>query len=247
MRKLVFAIALSFPVTAFAGGVISPLLKGNPSPDISGWEKKIEEQLKEKPQFPKETEYPQPFHAPNGYEYPVRDICVACHSYAAHTKDETLSPFYNAHSTFMSCTVCHYKEAGLTYAWVEIAKDGKMKIVKDTEDMYGVRYVKAGDRVALSGLDSDARITPLVNGKPIDIPLKGNEGLLHDAAAVSKIYNNLAKKPYTCADCHEGNNPLNLVGLGFSQERINEIENNEVVKGLLKDGKIYFPNFIWKR
>ncbi|SNR91620.1 hypothetical protein [Desulfurobacterium atlanticum] len=247
MRKLIVTIATLFPITAMAGGVISPLLKGTPSPDVDEWKKKIEEQLKEKPKFPEEKEYPQPFHAPNGYEYPVKDVCVACHSYAAHTKDETLAPFYNAHSTFMSCTTCHYKASDISYAWVEIDDEGNAKIVKDTQDMYGVRYVKAGGRVALSGIDSDARITPVVNGKPVEIPLKGNEGILHDPGAVSIIYSNLAKDPFKCADCHSANPPLNLVGLGFSQERIQDIENNEVVKGLLQEGKIYFPNFIWKR
>jgi len=247
MRKLIVTIVTLFPAVAFAGGAISPLLKGTPSPNVDEWKKKIEEQLKEKPKFPKEAEYPQPFHAPNGYEYPVKDVCVACHSYAAHTKNELLSPFYNAHSAFMSCTTCHYKNHSITYAWVEIDSKGNVKVIQDTKDMYGVRYLKAGDRVALSGIDSDARITPVVNGKPIEISLKGNEGILHDPGAVSIIYSNLAKEPFKCADCHTGESPLNLVGLGFSQDRIKEIENSEVVKGLLQEGKIYFPNFIWKR
>ncbi len=246
MKKFTILAAALLPTAALAA-TISPLLKGVPS-NVAQWKVKIENIQKEKPKWQKADEYPKPFHKPNSYTYRVEDVCTACHTYAAHYKDKKLAPFYNAHSTFMSCTVCHYKANGLSYAWEKIDDDGNIKIVKDTKDCYGVRYVEVGGNTFLSGLDNDARIAPLLNGKPIDIPLKGNEGILHDPRAVSIIYNNLAKKPYTCLDCHNNPNPpLNLKKLGFSKERIQDITNNEIVRGLLQDGKIYFPNFIWNK
>ncbi|MEO2065021.1 MAG: hypothetical protein ABGX17_00785 [Desulfurobacteriaceae bacterium] len=236
MKKLL--IALIIPVTAVAGG--NPLLEA-PATDSAKWGEKIKEM--ERPELPNLKEYPKPFHSPNSYKYEMNDVCSACHTFAAHKKDSKYAPFYNAHGTFMSCNVCHFVKEGLTYKWAEI-KNGKV-VVLDRGDFYGLKYVKVGDRVMLSGQNSQAKIVPIYEGTPVELPLKGNEDLLKDERAVAKMHNSLTKEALKCEDCHKENGKLDFRELGFGPERVKDLEENEIVKGLKEYKTLHFPKFIW--
>ncbi|WP_457680528.1 hypothetical protein [Thermovibrio sp.] len=236
MKKLL--IALLIPTAAIAGG--NPLLEA-PATNVQQWKEKLKEF--EKPELPNLKEYPKPFHSPNSYKYPMKDICSACHTFAAHKKDRKYSPFYNAHGTFMSCNVCHFVKEGVEYRWAEI-KDGKV-ILLNKGDFYGLKYIKMGDRVILSGEESSAKIVPVYNGVPVELPVKGNEELLKDPKAVAKMHNALTKRVLKCEDCHKKNGVMDFKALGFSPQRVKDLEENEIVKGLKEYKTIHFPNFIW--
>ncbi|ADU96746.1 hypothetical protein [Thermovibrio ammonificans] len=237
MRKLLLA-ALLIPAAAVAAE--NPLLSA-PATDVAKWKEKLKEF--ERPELPNLKEYPKPFHSPNSYKYPMNDVCSACHTYAAHKKDRKFSPFYNAHGTFMSCNVCHFVKPGVTYSWAEI-KGGEVKLLKKG-DFYGLRYIQVGNRVMLSGEESQAKIVPVYNGVPVELPLKGNEKLLKDPKAVAKMHNALTEKVLKCEDCHKPHGALDFRALGFSPERVKDLEHNEIVKGLKEYKTIHFPNFIW--
>jgi len=239
MRK---ALVLSgvFLIALGAYGANSPLLSA-PSNNSSEWQKKVKEFKKPKRESGKE--YPKPFHIENYYTYKVEDVCVACHTYAPHQKDRKFSPFYNAHSTFLSCNTCHYVKPDLSYRWEEI-KGGRI-VLKKFGDFYGVKYVNVGGKVMLSGMNSDWRIVPVENGVPVEIPLEGNEGLLKDYKAIASMHNALTDKPLKCLDCHKPNGKLDFTELGFSSERVKDLEHNDIVNGLMKYKVIHFPNFVW--
>jgi len=236
MKKLF--IALLIPVSALAG--TSPLLEA-PATDVAKWKEKLKEF--ERPELPNLKEYPKPFHSPNAYRYELNDVCSACHTFAAHKKDDKYSPFYNAHGTFMSCNVCHFVREGVTYRWAEI-KDGKV-VLLDRGDFYGLKYVQVGNRVMLSGEDSNAKIVPVYNGTPVELPLKGNEKLMKDPSAVAKMHNALSKEALKCEDCHKKGGKMDFRALGFSPQRVKDLEENEIVKGLKEYKTIHFPKFIW--
>ncbi len=237
MRKLLIA-ALLIPAAAFAAE--NPLLSA-PANNTAEWKQKLKEF--ERPELPNLKEYPKPFHSPNAYKYEMNDVCSACHTFAAHKKDKKFSPFYNAHGTFMSCNVCHFVKTGVTYSWAEIKGDKVVLLKKG--DFYGLKYIKVGNRVMLSGENSNAKIVPVYNGQPIEIPLKGNENLLKDVTAVAKMHNALTDHPLKCDDCHKVNGKLDFRALGFSEERVKDLEHNEIVKGLEEYKTIHFPKFIW--
>lgn len=236
MKKLIALLLISS--SAFA--VENPLLSA-PATNSSDWAKKLEKF--KRPQFPKVKKYPKPFHYENHYSYKMSDVCSACHTFAAHKKDKKYSPFYNAHGTFMSCNTCHFVKKGVTYSWVEI-KNGKVQLLKGG-DFYGLRYVKVGGKVTLSGENSNAKIVPVYEGTAVELPLKGNEDLLTDVNAVAKMHNALTKRALKCEDCHKENGVLNFRKLGFSEQRVKDLEHNEIVKGLKEYKTIHFPKFIW--
>jgi len=238
MKKLLIALTIT-AATAVAGS--HPLLEA-PATNVEEWAKKLKEF--KRPQLPKEEGYPKPFHSPNAYKYSLNDVCSACHTFAAHKKDEKFAPFYNAHGTFMSCNVCHFVKEGVRYRWAEI-RDGKV-VLLDKGDFYGLRYVRVGDRVMLSGEDSQAKIVPVYKGIPVELPLKGNEKLLKDPEAVAKMHNALTEEVLRCDDCHRPGGRLNFRELGFSPERVKDLEENEIVKGLKEYETIHFPKFIWQ-
>ncbi len=239
MRKWLILTILAFPIASFAG---NPLLEGE-AKDVVKWREKLEKF--EKPVFPQVKKYPKPFHSPNSYRYAVKDVCTACHTLASHKKDKKYAPFYNAHSTYLSCNTCHFVTKDVTYGWADI-KDGNVEALKKG-DFYGLKYVEFQGQVILSGANNSARITPFVADKPVEIPLKGNESMLDDVKAVAKMHNVLTDKPLSCDDCHKPEGKLNFEALGFSKERVYDLEHNEIVQGLKKYKTLHFPNFIWKR
>jgi len=240
MRRFLIAAALVLPAVAVAGGG-NPLLSA-PAENVKEWEQKLKEF--ERPELPKEEGYPKPFHSPNSYKYELSDVCSACHTFAAHKKDEKYAPFYNAHGTFMSCNTCHFVKEGLSYRWARI-EDGEVKLL-DSGDFYGLKYVRVGNRVMLSGADDTSKIVPVYNGTPVEIPLKGNESMLEDATAVAKMHSALTDRPLKCTDCHTtSGGKLDFKALGFSPERVKDLEENDVVNGLEKYDTIHFPKFIW--
>ncbi len=239
MKRLL--IISLIPLSAFAASS-NPLLTA-PANNALIWKSKLKKF--KRPELPNLNKFPKPFHSPNQYRYKMDDVCSKCHTYAAHVKNPKYAPFYNAHSTFMSCNTCHFRGANVSYEWAKI-KDGKVKILKNG-DFYGLRYIKLGNNVVLSGGDNDARIVPVVNGKPIDIPFKGNEKLMSDSKAEASMHNALSDKPLTCDDCHKPNGVIDFKKLGFSPKRVKDLENNPVVKGLKQYKVIHFPNFIYNK
>ncbi len=239
MKRLFTGLIALFPIASFAA---SPLLSGE-AKDLPKWREKLEKF--QKPVFPNLKRYPKPFHSPNGYTYSVKDVCTACHTLASHKKDKKYAPFYNAHSTYLSCNTCHFVKSDLTYGWADI-RDGNVVPLKKG-DFYGLRYVEVEGHVTLSGANNPARITPFLAGKPVEIPLKGNEALLDDIEAVSKMHSALTDKPLKCDDCHKPEGKLNFEALGFSKQRVYDLEHNEILQGLKKYETLHFPNFIWKR
>ncbi len=237
MKRYLIALLL---ISSTSIAAENPLLSA-PAANVSEWAQKLKEF--KKPELPKAEKYPKPFHYENHYTYKMDDVCSACHTFAAHKKDRKYSPFYNAHGTFMSCNTCHFVKEGVTYSWAEI-KDGKVKLLK-SGDFYGLKYIKVGNRVMLSGEESSAKIVPVYNGKPVELPLKGNEELLKDVKAVAKMHNALTEKALKCEDCHKENGALNFKELGFSPQRVKDLEHNEIVKGLKEYKTIHFPKFIW--
>jgi cytochrome c553 len=236
-RTVILATLL---IAGIALAVENPLLSAG-AENADEWAEKLKEF--EKPKFPKKVGYPQPFHSPNTYTYAMDDVCSACHTFAAHKKDEKYSPFYNAHGTFLSCNTCHFTVTGLGYAWVEI-RNGKV-VVETEGDFYGLRYIKSGEKVLLSGSESKAKITPIYKGVPVEIPLEGNEKLMKDAVAVAKMHNALTDEPLKCDDCHKEKGVLNFKALGFDAERVKDLEHNEILEGLKKYKTLHFPKFIW--
>jgi hypothetical protein len=56
---------------------------------------------------------------------------------------------------------------------------------------------------------------------------------------------NALTEPLKCSDCHKVGGKLDFKALGFSEERIKDLEHNEVVEGLKKYETLHFPKFIW--
>jgi len=221
-------------------GLATFILLSAPADNVEEWKKKLESF--KKPVLVTKKGYPQPFHSPNSYKYSLDDVCSACHTFVAHRKDKKFAPFYNAHGTFLSCNTCHFVKEGTAYKWGEI-KNGKV-VLKNKGNFYGLKYVRLEGRVVLSGEESKAKILPVLNGKPVDIPVEGNKRLLDDVEAVARMHNALTE-PLRCDDCHREGGRLDFRALGFSEERVKDLEHNEVLEGLKKYKTIHFPKFIW--
>jgi hypothetical protein len=118
-------------------------------------------------------------------------------------------------------------------------------VLLENGNFYGLKYIQSDERVFLSGEDNPAKIVPVYNGAPVELPLKGNENLLKDNKAVASMHNALSEEALKCEDCHTKNGKLDFEALGFSPERVKDLEKNEIVKGLKEYETIHFPKFIW--
>ena len=246
MSKLKYIFAFYIVSNLAFSQVLLEYIKNS---DFQGNIKTWKEKLK-KFKTPKinKNKYPLPFHIENIYNKVFYgDVCTKCHTAYPHKKGK-YAAFLNMHAGFLTCTVCHVKIGASSYSWIKI-KGKKIYPVSGGPDRYGTTYIKYGDEIVLSGEFDDARIGPLVNGKPLDIPYKLVKDKIDkkDPLFTSKLHGYVVKEGiYSCKDCHlSPKPPLDLKALGFSKERIEEIKGKDVIiKALIKGKKIYFPEFI---
>ncbi|MCF7904371.1 MAG: hypothetical protein K9M49_04370, partial [Candidatus Marinimicrobia bacterium] len=88
-----------------------------------------------------------------------QENCLTCHSIWPHKKEKRTRAFYNQHSRFMTCMVCHMEqEPGrkLTYRWYDFGVDNSLT----RNGPYGL--VKIGDDDVSGAENFISKITPLV-------------------------------------------------------------------------------------
>jgi len=179
--------------------------------------------------------------------------CLTCHSIWPHKKDKRTRAFYNQHSRFMSCMVCHLEEKPgrkLDYEWYDFGVDNSIT----RQGPYGL--IKLGDDEVSSADNFISRIVPVVLDAdqklrvytPYNTPLyKDFRQAVMDGETVNE--DNLRQQAealvgensITCSACHNQNSEFPWADLGFEGERLNELLHSAVVGMVEKYESFYFP------
>lgn len=210
----------------------------------------VSKTLKEMVVQPSDTErYTlQHFHNLNdvvlkGIEYP--STCVTCHGDYSHDKTPKVRAFYNAHSWFMACEVCHREnenEKSVIYKWLDNDTDIALYKLQGERGIYGARIVPL-----ILENETERRLDNLIDEKMV-IAYKAKKDSLdetQDKAAMDKMHQVLSKKPVACDQCHTETNGLfefkDLLYSNNMAEHLKSIDVGAMINGY----KIfYIPNVL---
>ncbi len=182
-----------------------------------------------------------------------QENCLNCHSLWPHTKDVRTRSFNNQHSRYLSCLVCHLGEQKgrpVNLEWTNFGVDNSLI----RQGPYGVTRLSEDK---LSAADNFiTRIVPvIIDGSirtrlftPYNLPVyveyreSVSAGNYVDETKIrSEAEALVGKVPSTCAVCHSEETNFPWVALGFSGDRLNEMQHSAVVGMVEKYDSFYFP------
>jgi hypothetical protein len=188
-----------------------------------------------------------------------KNVCFLCHGDYPHSKEPMVRTLLNMHTQFIGCMTCHADErkapeATLVFNWLNysgIAVKGRpfgTEVESDTgypvetDDWYSkiVVYRKADGAETLIEITAD---DPQAR-EFAAIPTKISD---HDREALKKQFHKLVgQKGRFCSRCHteEAKSYLPLRRLGFSDRRIHDLTNLNIVGLVQKYREFYMPTLL---
>ncbi len=197
-------------------------------------------------------------HFHNIVEYPempenVRPVCFICHSDYPHSKSKKVRALLNMHTQFFTCETCHIEErqdAEIFYTWYSPVDDAPKG------PFFGTSYdTETGNLVAVE--DKLSQIAAFFKrGEVIettmqkqDAPLaleymKIRDRLTPDQRdnVKKKFHVHIKPKGHECKKCHDRKSILDFRGLGFSDNRVVDLEQLNIAGMITKYERFYLPN-----
>ncbi len=182
-----------------------------------------------------------------------QENCLSCHSIWPHTKDLRTRSFNNQHSRYMSCMVCHIDEQPgrpVKYEWYDFGVDNSIT----RQGPFGVHRLADGSLSAEDNFIS--KIIPVITDGNIDTRLftayntpqfvdyreAVDAGKFVDEVKVRTEAESLVgEQAITCSQCHSESSSFPWEILGFTGDRLNEMQHSAVVGMVEKYESFYFP------
>ena len=180
--------------------------------------------------------------------------CLMCHSLLPHSKNERIRVMMNMHSDFLNCETCHYKKdrGSLRYVWYDLVPDEMLT----SGPKFGTDYDP--ETGMLLGTENHfSKITParIVDGTTETLFMPQSHALAKDYLAVKdhltpgeremakkKFHGDIDGKGWACKDCHQKDGVLPFAELGFAPQRVQGLENLEIVGLFEKYEVFHLPN-----
>jgi hypothetical protein len=160
--------------------------------------------------------------------------CLNCHSPFPHEKDIKHRTFNNQHFRFLSCETCHISNSDLK--WFNFGIDNSVTKI----EKYGIN-----ENSIITKENFISKITPVVSQFKYYNSYNDKDKII---SKDSPEYHNFREnseenlsKAKTCMDCHQPNSDFPWSKLGFSPEKIENMENNVIVNMVTKYETFHFP------
>lgn len=188
-----------------------------------------------------------------------KPVCFQCHGDYPHSKEPMIRTLMNMHTQFIGCMTCHTDEKKvaektfeiewLNYSGIEVKGkpfgtelDSKTGYLADTDDWYSKIVVYSdysGDRELLEITEDDPEVQEFMKVK--------DQLTDKDKEALKKRFHRIVMpKGRFCSSCHtqEEKSLLPLRQLGFSDQRIYDLTNLNIVGLVEKYKKFYIPKLM---
>jgi hypothetical protein len=182
-----------------------------------------------------------------------RPVCYICHSDYPHSKNTRVRSLLNMHTQYFVCESCHVKEKpGTTvfYKWYNpldenpqgpflgTSYDPETGNLVEVEDKFSkiTPFFLEGVRLELAVQVQDAPLAKDYMKVRDELTPEQREGVKN------KFHVNIKPKGHECKTCHSKQNILKLETLGFSENRIADLEQLNVKGMLTKYGEFYLPD-----
>ncbi len=217
-------------------------------------ESKRLEELEQHRHFHHTTDYPK-------LPEDKRPVCYICHSDYPHSKDKKIRGMMNMHTQYFVCETCHIKEKPETtifYKWYNPFEDNPKGQFFGTSYDTDTGMLATGDRFSkiapyfkydlmnYASLDKVQNVFPAIQTQ--DAPLARDFMKVRDKLSPeqrdgvkNKFHENVKPKGHDCKTCHSEKSIFDFKQLGFSENRISDLVQLEVV-GLIKNyDRFYLP------
>lgn len=249
-------ITLTVIVTVFYHLTFSPHGPALLTPFKEKIEEKNRSLIMEEVKFLEEQEKHRHFH--NIAEFPempedMRPVCFICHSDYPHSKSKKVRALLNMHTQFFTCEACHIEDrSGIqtVYAWYNPmdsspkgpffgtsydSETGNLAVVNDKFSKISAFFKKGGEFESTMQ-KQDAPLA--LDYVKIRDKLTPNE---RDNVK-KKFHVNIKPKGHECKKCHDRNSILDFNKLGFSANRIVDLEQLNITGMITKYEMFYLPN-----
>lgn len=151
--------------------------------------------------------------------------CLQCHGDYPHSESQKTRTFFNAHSWFMACEVCHMTPKSVekvVYRWLDNDTGNELVRLQGKAGNYGGSIVP----IKLEN-DTAKRLDHTADKEFIEQYLQTKDDLGDDQQkeAMEKIHEALTKSPLYCDKCHTDNGVLDFSRLLYTQKAVRHLES----------------------
>lgn len=183
----------------------------------------------------------------------LRPACSICHTNLPHNKTKKIRSMLNMHTGYLACETCHLKEneaQSVVYQWYSPVEEnpqgpffgtaydpqtGELEMAQDHFSQITPLYRK------------DGRLTAILHQQ--DAPMARDYVKIRDQLSPEQrkdqtkpFHVDVSEKSPECQVCHAANGKLDLKALGFSPQRIEDIEHLNIKGIITKYDEFYLPD-----
>lgn len=188
-----------------------------------------------------------------------KSICFSCHGDYPHSKEPMIRTLMNMHTQFAGCMTCHndprkIKESTLSFEWMNysgievkgkpfgLSKDEATGYLTTTDDYYSkiVAFTNENNEKKLLEITEDEK-----EAKEF-LSIRDSLSDLDKEAIKKSFHKIVMPKGRFCSRCHteEKKSYLPFRKLGFSDRRISDVTNLNIIGLVEKYKTFYMPNLL---
>jgi DNA-directed RNA polymerase subunit M/transcription elongation factor TFIIS len=184
-----------------------------------------------------------------------RSVCYICHSDYPHSKNTQIRSLLNMHTQYFVCETCHIKERqdrNIIYQWYNPTHDnpagpffgthydplsGNLAKVEDLTSKMAP-YYKRGLEIESALLNQDAPLAKDFMKVRDQLTPEQRDGVKN------QFHENIKPKGHECKDCHAKTGILDLKQLGFSDNRIADLQQLNIKGAITGNKEVYLPSLL---
>ena len=191
-----------------------------------------------------------------------KQACFYCHGDYPHSKTRMIRTLLNMHTQFIGCMTCHVDERKLpeqnySFTWLNYSGikvtgphygtsiNTDTGFLVETDDLYSKIVVYTdidGERKLLEPVEDDPEIQEF-------LAVKDSLVQTDKEAMKKRMHTLVRRKGRFCTRCHaeENKSYLPFRALGFSEQRVADVTNLNIIGIVNKYKEFYFPNLFDKQ